>query len=160
MKIAFRVDASAQIGTGHVMRCLTLAEVPRANVAKILFLCREHPGHLCDLVIAKGFEVIRLESVLDSASRQSVAPSLAHADWFGGSQSEDAAQSTAALQDNAPWDWLIVDHYALDARWETAMRPHCRKREQFNLLRVKDNERYPAWFELQGQRYVVKIGKQ
>ena len=33
-------------------------------------------------------------------------------------------------------------------------------REQFNLLRVVDNERYPAWFELEGQRYVVKVEKQ
>ena len=29
--------------------------------------------------------------------------------------------------------------------------------EQFNLLRVVDNQKYPAWFEMEGQRYVVKI---
>lgn len=32
-------------------------------------------------------------------------------------------------------------------------------REQFNLLRVVDNERYPAYFELNGMRYMVKIEK-
>lgn len=31
--------------------------------------------------------------------------------------------------------------------------------EQFNLLRVCDNERYPAWFELDGKRFEIKIYK-
>jgi methionyl-tRNA formyltransferase len=31
--------------------------------------------------------------------------------------------------------------------------------EQFNLLRVADNERYPAFFELQGKKYKIKIEK-
>lgn len=29
--------------------------------------------------------------------------------------------------------------------------------EQFNLLRVCDNERYPAWFEWQGKKFKIKI---
>ncbi len=32
-------------------------------------------------------------------------------------------------------------------------------REQFNLLRVVDNERYPAFFEIDGRRYVLKISR-
>lgn len=31
--------------------------------------------------------------------------------------------------------------------------------EQFNLLRVCDNERYPAWFEVQGKKFKIKIYK-
>jgi methionyl-tRNA formyltransferase len=31
--------------------------------------------------------------------------------------------------------------------------------EQFNLLRVVDSERYPAFFEYQGYRYLIKIEK-
>lgn len=31
--------------------------------------------------------------------------------------------------------------------------------EQFNLLRVVDNERYPAFFTHKGQKYIVKINK-
>jgi len=31
--------------------------------------------------------------------------------------------------------------------------------EQFNLLRVCDNERYPAWFEINGNKYLIKINK-
>ena len=32
-------------------------------------------------------------------------------------------------------------------------------RSQFNLLRVVDNERYPAWFEIEGSRYKLSIEK-
>ena len=30
-------------------------------------------------------------------------------------------------------------------------------REQFNLLRAVDNNRYPAFFKLNGQKYTLKI---
>ncbi|MDL5049517.1 hypothetical protein QQ054_26220 [Oscillatoria amoena NRMC-F 0135] len=33
-------------------------------------------------------------------------------------------------------------------------------KEQFNLLRVSDNERYPAWFEINGVKYILKIYKE
>ncbi|WP_457593291.1 formyltransferase family protein [Hydrogenimonas sp.] len=32
-------------------------------------------------------------------------------------------------------------------------------REQFNLLRIVDNEEYPAFFEIEGHRYILKIEK-
>ena len=45
MEIVFRVDASSQIGTGHVARCLTLAELLQKNGANCRFICREHEGN-------------------------------------------------------------------------------------------------------------------
>jgi spore coat polysaccharide biosynthesis predicted glycosyltransferase SpsG len=42
MKVIFRVDASLQMGTGHVMRCLTLAQVLKENGADAEFICRKH----------------------------------------------------------------------------------------------------------------------
>ena len=61
MNVVIRTDASQVIGTGHVIRCLTLAEVLRNRGAKIHFICRLHGGHLCDLIEQHGFSVTRLE---------------------------------------------------------------------------------------------------
>ncbi|MGV8597262.1 UDP-2,4-diacetamido-2,4,6-trideoxy-beta-L-altropyranose hydrolase, partial [Pseudomonas aeruginosa] len=57
MKVAFRVDASLDIGNGHVMRCLTLASYLRELGAESLFICRDHPGNLISLISDKGFSV-------------------------------------------------------------------------------------------------------
>jgi UDP-2,4-diacetamido-2,4,6-trideoxy-beta-L-altropyranose hydrolase len=127
MNIAIRVDASQQIGTGHVMRCLTLAGALRPKGATVVFVSREHPGHLSDMVEAKGFEVIRLEPGPNVDHHQVEIPALAHAAWLGASQSADADLTIAALQCSAPWDWIIVDHYSLDQRWDRALRPYCRR---------------------------------
>lgn len=130
MEIAFRADASVQIGTGHVMRCLTLADTLREHGAECFFLCRPHDGHLFDLVAARRHEAI----VLPACTVQTVPasdPTLpAHAHWLGTDWTTDAEDSGLALASTLTGghvDWLIVDHYALDRRWEQAMRPHCRR---------------------------------
>ena len=54
MKVALRTDASLQIGSGHVMRCLTLADALKAQGADCHFISREHPGHLLERVRQVG----------------------------------------------------------------------------------------------------------
>lgn len=118
-KIVFRVDASSQIGTGHVMRCLTLAEGLRASSASCHFICRSHDGHLGERILAKGHELTLLPAPAMEWKRR--ATKGGHADWLGASWEEDARQTNDALHGKFP-DWLIVDHYALDAQWEGALR--------------------------------------
>jgi spore coat polysaccharide biosynthesis predicted glycosyltransferase SpsG len=60
LTVAFRADASTAIGTGHVMRCLTLADALRDRGVETLFVAREQPGHLHDLVVARGHRSILL----------------------------------------------------------------------------------------------------
>jgi len=42
---------------------------------------------------------------------------------------------------------------------DSKLDPNKTIKEQFNLLRIVDNERYPAFFDLQGHRYQIKIEK-
>jgi UDP-2,4-diacetamido-2,4,6-trideoxy-beta-L-altropyranose hydrolase len=129
MNIAFRTDASLKIGSGHVMRCLTLADALKTIGASCRFICREHPGHLLDLIRQRGFEAIGLPStILDGSKDGAVADDtkLAHAAWLGSDWRNDAVQTLSSLHGELT-DWLVVDHYAIDSCWEGALRPACRK---------------------------------
>jgi UDP-2,4-diacetamido-2,4,6-trideoxy-beta-L-altropyranose hydrolase len=123
MHIAFRTDASLQIGTGHVMRCLTLADALRQRGAKSTFVCRPHEGHLLDFIQQRGHSAIALGPA-DGAFTAPADPS--HAKWLGTQWVIDAEQTKEALSDQVV-DWLVVDHYALDRRWEQTLRPHTRR---------------------------------
>lgn len=111
----FRTDASLDIGTGHVMRCLALAQALRARGATCQFVCRDSPGNLITMVRERGFTVAPLPQSAggDAGSCDS--------DWM-----RDAEQTVAALRGHTA-QWMIVDHYALDARWERVVRPVCRQ---------------------------------
>lgn len=124
MRIVFRADASIQIGTGHIMRCLTLAEALRGKGADCHFICREHAGHLIEVIKKKGFGLHVLPEVVPETETSSQR--LAHAQWLGASQEQDVAACMNVLVDLRP-DWLVVDHYALDARWERRLRNYCGK---------------------------------
>lgn len=123
-RIAFRVDASLEIGTGHVMRCLTLANVLRKGGAECYFICREHSGHLIDLIIEHGFFVYRLAMLADISENyvSKQKDSLSHARWLGVPWEVDVDVCKEHIKTLSP-NWLVVDHYALDARWEAAACP-------------------------------------
>jgi UDP-2,4-diacetamido-2,4,6-trideoxy-beta-L-altropyranose hydrolase len=115
--IAFRVDANSQIGTGHFMRCLTLAVALKQCGAQIRFVSRDLPTYLRDMFVARDLDLVSLSS----AEKEKPTRDLAHSHWLGASQAQDAKATIQALSDNS-WDWLIVDHYALDVRWESTLR--------------------------------------
>lgn len=127
MNIVFRTDASLQIGTGHVMRCLALARALRAQGGRCQFICREHPGNLNSFIRQQGFEVAALPKPEGSTSRQPPdVAEAAHAHWLGCDMATDAAQTAAHMGDTKA-DWLVVDHYALDVQWEQALQPFYRQ---------------------------------
>jgi UDP-2,4-diacetamido-2,4,6-trideoxy-beta-L-altropyranose hydrolase len=116
MRVVFRVDASTEIGTGHVMRCLTLAQALRSAGHACRFISRNHPGNLADRIVEHGFDCALLRAPEGNAP--SGPPP--HAAWAGVTWEQDAAETRAALGDKSP-DWLVLDHYAFDARWERAV---------------------------------------
>jgi UDP-2,4-diacetamido-2,4,6-trideoxy-beta-L-altropyranose hydrolase len=108
VKIAIRTDSSVDIGSGHVMRCLALAEALRHHGAEITFICRNIMGHYGALIGEKGFPVVMIpsNSLLDCLHDANLT--------------KDALAGTIL-------DWLIVDHYGIDVFWEQLLRP-CTKR--------------------------------
>jgi len=119
IKVLVRVDSSLEIGSGHIIRCLNLAKKLHSNGFTVAFICRENVGGYQHLVLEEGFELILL-----ATENYEVSPKkegLQHAAWLPVSQEKDACDCQDAI-DNRTFDWLIVDHYALDFRWENLMR--------------------------------------
>jgi UDP-2,4-diacetamido-2,4,6-trideoxy-beta-L-altropyranose hydrolase len=123
MNVVFRVDASHVIGTGHVMRCLTLADALREQGARCHFVCRAHPGNLLGMIAQRGHAAVAL-ALEPGGAAEGGAGQPVHAAWLGETQEDDARQTLQALRGIAP-AWLVVDHYAIDARWERLLRPAC-----------------------------------
>lgn len=94
MRLVFRADASSSIGTGHVVRCASLASFLAQTGHDVLFCCRDEPGNMIGWIQDRGFAV----SVIGT----------------------DDALETRSAADGA--DWLVVDHYGLDAHWEKTAR--------------------------------------
>jgi UDP-2,4-diacetamido-2,4,6-trideoxy-beta-L-altropyranose hydrolase len=102
------------------MRCLTLADELRHQGHQCRFISRDHQGHLGGFITRKGF-ALDLLSIPDVPDVPDVdcrdGGETAHAHWLGVNWQIDAEQTLAALESIEVY-WLVVDHYALDARWE------------------------------------------
>jgi len=123
MRVIFRSDASIDIGSGHIMRCITLGKALRVAGVEAIFVCREHPGNLIDLIRQDGFLVIPLP--VSGHFTHTTSDSI-YGDWLGADWETDARQTIENIGLAVP-DWLIVDHYSIDIRWELMARAVCKK---------------------------------
>ncbi|MGA4604090.1 UDP-2,4-diacetamido-2,4,6-trideoxy-beta-L-altropyranose hydrolase [Pseudoalteromonas maricaloris] len=116
MKVFFRVDASTQIGSGHVMRCLTLAESLRNNGYQCNFVCREQKGALFDIIEARGFNTLRLGVVARPLTAETHS---LYQSWLLVSEMQDAKDFLNVVPEA---NLVIVDHYGIGIRWESTIR--------------------------------------
>jgi len=124
MNVVFRVDASSEIGSGHVMRCLALAQALCERNATCTFICRELDGNLISLIGERGFKICILSNYEEGYIAQD--GDVSHANWLGCDWQTDASETQIHLEKLNP-DWLIVDHYAIDYRWEVELQDHYKK---------------------------------
>lgn len=119
MRVAFRADANSQIGTGHLMRCLALADQIRALGGECTFLCREPGlGMLGNRIENSGHRLVSWGN-----GREVADPDLQATDihpWLPGGWQQDAGICLERLSGQRH-DWLVVDHYAIDGRWEESV---------------------------------------
>lgn len=111
MNIVIRTDASIEIGTGHVMRCLTLAKQLKRHGAEVTFVCCEFEGNSISYLQGEGIDVAVLPSIKDSFQWQL-----------------DAEETIGVIKEmDIEVDLVIVDHYGLDSKWENRLRCFTKK---------------------------------
>ena len=127
MKIIFRTDASSQIGNGHVIRCLTLAKVLRKQGVDCKFICRDHKNSLIKKIQREDFEVFTLSNPDEiKLIQNNKGKNLDYSSWLGASWKQDAKQTIDILK-KEKIDWIVIDHYGIDIKWEEKLRPYSKK---------------------------------
>jgi UDP-2,4-diacetamido-2,4,6-trideoxy-beta-L-altropyranose hydrolase len=119
--VVIRADASPLIGTGHVMRCLALAQAWQANGELIIFLMANKAPVLAERLNCEGFQVVYVPYSIGSAEDAQGAIDLAR-------------QSNAG--------WIVIDGYQFGAEYQCKI-----KEAGFRLLCLDDYghaERYDA----------------
>ena len=99
--LLFRADASSAIGTGHVMRCLALAQAWQDAGGNAIFAMAEVTPSLEARLRTQDITVVRLPA-------------------SGGSAEDLARTSELALQERVAW--VVVDGYQFDSSYQAALR--------------------------------------
>ncbi len=107
MKVVFRVDASRWIGSGHVMRCLVLADALRLDGWDICFACIPQDGDLISFIKQKGFLVRTLHVPAEVKTPRFDGD---YESWLHRSNEEDVKDFIEVVE---AVDWVVVDHYGI-----------------------------------------------
>lgn len=118
MRIVFRVDTAAHIGTGHFQRCKTLAKELLRCGHNVYFFSREFSDH-----ITRNMEELDIPVYIIGYSSVDILQSKEDSQWLGVSQEEDAKDFIEHVENLQIFpDIVIVDHYSLDYRWEVIVK--------------------------------------
>ena len=120
MTVIFRVDQSSEIGTGHLMRCLALADGFKQHGFDSHFVCRQISSHFQNHIQQRGYYLHLLTGSSPNARVKQIDP-LAHAAWLLGEQQDDARECLQAIEGLGA-RWVVVDHYGIDSRWESMVK--------------------------------------
>lgn len=112
MDVVIRADASAQLGTGHVMRCLTLAHMLKQKGARVSFISGEIPAALHHQV-SKDFLLHELKVIIGMEG--SIAAE------------KDALNTIRYLNYRGKPDCMVIDNYSIGLNWERRVRAHVKR---------------------------------
>ena len=121
MNFLLRTEASVAIGSGHVMRCLALAQAFKDAGEFASFAMSQTTPAVEQRLRGEGFEIMRVAAQVGSAA--------------------DAGE-TATLAGRASASWVVVDGYEFGAEYQASLRSRGLK-----VLFIDDNghaAHYPA----------------
>jgi len=118
MDIVFRVDSSIHIGSGHVMRCLVLAQELRRLRYSIRFVTRPQNGDSIEHIRQQGFVVIELPQPQEELTPRTSADYLA---WLQVPVKSDMEDFCSTIKCT---DLVVVDHYALGKDWQESVKKY------------------------------------
>jgi len=117
-----RADVGTKIGTGHIMRCLTLAESLKKKFVDIYFISNKIPQNLADFIERKGYKVCNIHGYSYIEGKK-IHPAVKKK-----SIERDVNQSVEIISSHKNEEnWLIIDHYGIDKKWEEKIRKYVDK---------------------------------
>lgn len=112
IQVFFRVDGSAKIGLGHLMRCLTLAQSLLSKDLAVHFISRSLPHPFAEQLHSLGIRTHEL-----------AAPASTALDPYAIDEESDAEETAAVIKRHRHQKCcLVVDHYGISAGWEQRFR--------------------------------------
>ena len=121
MRAIFRCDSSTLIGSGHVIRCRTLARQLRKEGVESYFVCRNHIGNF-NRFINGEFTVYELKALQGDGKNNDECRDMNfnYTEWLGCNQETDALDTFNAINQLKAdqGDWIIIDHYGINSVWE------------------------------------------
>ena len=98
----------------------------KKNGSDIIFISRAHKGNLNEYIKNKGIDLVELPIANETTLPMIEEKRGDYKDWLGVSSEQDYTETIKAIGREMK-DWLIIDHYAIDHKWEKALRPYAKK---------------------------------